>query len=253
MKGQFDESVVRRIKLQTNQGRKFVFVEGKKDKRMIKNYLNNSNKIKIIVTDLDGKDGVISRINLIESDKNISKQNYVGLIDPDYDFLLEAPLFNSERIIQLKENNLETYLLFNTNFAPFESDEGSFIRNTCKYIGIMRAFNTKNKRGLNFRKIMTDSLLKQLHSMQSNDDEILKWISERFKIQSSMIRRFHEEEILNKKINEYKILNGKDFFKCYHVINGNVLSVNRLIDLHSKEFETSYLYSEFESRGIFAR
>jgi len=213
------------------EGKKTIFVEGDKDYKMIKNYVNNNIRLEV----LDGKSSILYVKNQFTNDKYAMENNYVMLMaDIDYDIVVNnevSKLINYNVFCMsngLLFNDLEIFL-FNTNafkkiisnYGLYESDEyfqflKVSIEKASRFFGKYRAADEVLKKKLGGNSILNGINISGYFSISGHEikvdearfiDQLPRWSNKEENIEDILI----EAESLNDKhTDEWCLSNGHD-------------------------------------------
>lgn len=249
------ERVINIIRLQksANRDKKFLIVEGKQDKKLLKSFFHEDVNIE---ESYSGKMGLYKIIEKYKDEKNI-----IGVIDRDYEIRQEFQEeykkiffydYNSMEIMiincdEVFENLCNEYC--NNNFKDLRKR----IFSDLKYLSIIRKTNIENSWELNLRKLSIQNCYEEgrLDKLKIIA-EIEKRKENQNKIDTEYIERKYKEEWMNE---DYLLFTrGHDFLKLFQIISNenNVKSRLNIEDIESS-LRVSYRMEDFMKTSLFRK
>ncbi|MDU7339382.1 MAG: hypothetical protein E7L17_14860 [Clostridium sp.] len=230
------------------EGKKTIFIEGDKDHKMIKPYVNDNIRLEV----LDGKPSILYVEHQYLNDKYAKENNYVMLMaDIDYDVVVNNNisdlinynvfcrdsgfLFNDLEIFLFNSNSLKKII---SNYGLYESDEyfqslKNSIEKVSRFFGKYRAADEVLKKKLGGNSILNGINIKGYFSVSGNEinanesefiDQLPLWSNRKELVEDLLI----EAESLNKKhVDKWSLSNGHDITE--------ILSVYLEVNLSMKE------------------
>ena len=105
----------------------YVLVEGENDELFYSKFLDKS---EVQIEICHGKDNVLEAIEIL--DKNGASKKYVGIVDKDYDFMVEKPV-ESKNLVKTDYHDIETMCISSTAFEDFSKEyfKSDKVENLC--------------------------------------------------------------------------------------------------------------------------
>ena len=234
---------------------KILVVEGKRDKDFFVELFASKNlSSKYRVYSADGKDKLFAKIKFITEIEGISEDFALGVADPDYEFLKSNYSRINNRIVYLKENNFETFLVYNSGILT-EQGPLNIAKMVAISVGKLRAYNYL--RGENLSFVDKSKLERCIKSVFECDNETLDYDSLVINSFGGKVKQLQDD--YTKTITKYKIpemnieilnndsckefINGKDLINLLSIQRVNFNKKKAMKEIISK-FHLNYLYED---------
>ena len=261
MKGIHSEAKKDYYRFINRMNQKVLLVEGEKDKQFFESlfkHMNLDNQYRVY--SIRGKPNLIEKIELISEIKNLQKNFHLGVADPDYEFLDQNYSRINDRIIHLKENNFETFLVYNSkNYC--DQTHLKTAKMVAVSIGKLRACNYHQKTTIYFRdKKRLQRCMKAVQERNSRVNDYDKLVIRSFGKKAQDLSNDYFEtikkleipennvDILGTKL-EMEIINGKDLINLLSIQGSNFNQKRAMCDIISK-FQKIYLFKDMVALGF---